>query len=113
MSRKHREIVFHVVAADTAALYRNAIKRNIELAVCRMIGRLPDDLEAEVLFYDSFAIMTSARNHLTRRRKLTLADLSNEPWTLLPFDSYFGSVIEETFRANGREPPRVAVAGLS
>jgi DNA-binding transcriptional LysR family regulator len=113
MSRKHRELVFHVVASDTAGLYRSVIERNIEFAVCRIIGRLPDELEAEVLFHDSFAIMTSARNPLTRRRKLTLADLSNEPWTLFPFDSFFGSVIEETFRANGQEPPRLTVTSLS
>jgi len=71
----------------------------IEFAICRMIGRLPDELAADVLFYDAFSIVTSAKNPLTRRRKLRLADLANEPWTLLPFDSFFGSVIAEAFRA--------------
>jgi LysR family pca operon transcriptional activator len=78
-----------------------------------MIGRLPDELAADVLFYDTFSIVTSAKNPLTRRRKLRLADLANEPWTLLPFDSFFGSVIAEAFRANGQEPPRPTVASLS
>jgi DNA-binding transcriptional LysR family regulator len=88
-------------------------ERNIEFAICRMIGRLPDELAAEVLFHDVFAIVTSAKNPLTRRRKLALADLAHEPWTLLPFDSFFGAVIAEAFRANGQEPPRPTVASLS
>jgi len=103
---------FHVVAGDTASLYKDVSERNIEFAICR-IGPLPDELVADVLFYDAFSIVTSAKNPLTRRRKLTLADLGNQPWTLLPFDSFFGSVIAETFRANGHEPPRPTVASLS
>src|SRR5256886_15688199 len=78
-----------------------------------MIGRLPDELAADVLFYDAFSIVTSAKNPLTRRRRRTLADLRNEPWALLPFDSFFGSVIAEAFRANGQEPPRPTVASVS
>ena len=106
LSRKYPQMFFHLVAGDTSSLYRDVSERNIEFAVCRMIGRLPNELAAEVLFYDAFSIVTSAKNPLTRRRKLTLADLANEPWTLLPFDSFFGSVIAEAFRANGQEPPR-------
>src|SRR5262249_49612865 len=76
-------------------------------------GRLPDELAAEILFYDTLAVMTAAKNPLTRRRKLTLAQIADEPWTLLPSDSFFGAVIAETFRANGHEPPRPTVTSLS
>lgn len=113
LSRKYPGMFFHIAAGDTATLYRDVLQRNIEFAICRMIGRLPDELAAEVLFYDAFSIMTSAKNPLTRRRKLTLADLADEPWTLFPFDSFFGSVIAEAFRANGLELPRLTVASLS
>ena len=113
LSRKYPRLSFHVLPDDTASLYKDVSERNIEVAICRMIGRLPDELVADVLFYDAFSIVTSAKNPLTRRRKLALADLANEPWTLLPFDSFFGSVIAEAFRANGLEPPRPTVASLS
>src|SRR5262249_2335062 len=98
LSRKHHQLVFHAVAGDNASLYRDVADRTIELAICRMIGPLPGELSGEILFYDSFAIVTAATNPLTRRRKLTLADLENEPWTLFPYDSVFGSVIGDTFR---------------
>jgi len=113
LSRRYPQISFHVTTGGNAALYRGIAERNIELAICRMIGRLPDELDGEVLCHDSFSIATSATNPLTRRRKLTFADLVHEPWTVFPFDSVFGSVIAEAFRVNGYEPPRLTVASPS
>jgi DNA-binding transcriptional LysR family regulator len=113
LSRKYPRTFFHLVATDSSELYRAVVDRNIELAICRMIGRLPAELAAETLFYDTMAVMTAAKNPLTRRRKLTLAQIADEPWTLLPSDSFFGAVIAETFRANGHEPPRPTVTSLS
>jgi DNA-binding transcriptional LysR family regulator len=113
LSRKHPRMVFHIVAGDTATLYKDVAERNIDLAVCRMIGNLPDELSAETLFDDSVAVMTTADNPLTRRRHLTLADLMNEPWVLFPYESFFGGVIADIFRANGLEPPRLTVSTLS
>jgi LysR family pca operon transcriptional activator len=113
MSRKYPQMNFHFVSGDTASLYRDVATRNIELAICRMIGRLPDEVEAEVLFRDSVAIMTAASNPVTRRRNLTLTDLLNEPWLLFPYDSFFGSMIGEIFRKNGVDPPRLTISTLS
>jgi DNA-binding transcriptional LysR family regulator len=109
LSRKYPRMSFHVIAHDTVGLYREVMERNVELAICRMLGPLPAELAAEVLFHDSLAILTSARNPMTRRHKVTLADLVNEPWVQLPGDSLFGSMVIEVFRAHGHEPPRPTV----
>lgn len=113
LSRSYPRMFFHIVAGDTATLYTDVAERNIELAICRMIGKLPDELAAEILFHDSVAVMTAAANPLARRRNLKLADLANEPWVLFPYESFFGGVIAEIFRANGHEPPRLTVSTLS
>jgi len=113
LSRNYPRMFFHIVAGDTATLYTDVAERNIELAICRTIGELPDELAAEILFHDSVAVMTAAANPLARRRNLKLADLANEPWVLFPYDSFFGGVIAEIFRANGHEPPRLTVSTLS
>jgi DNA-binding transcriptional LysR family regulator len=113
LSRKHPALAFHVISRDTAALYRSVAEKHVELAICRMIGRLPGELATEILFHDAFAVMTSADNPLTRRRKLTLAELASEPWTLFPPDDFFGAVIADAFRANGHEPPRLTVTSVS
>lgn len=113
LSRQHPKMVFHIVSGGTAELYSAVANRSVEFAVCRMIGRLPDELAAEILFHDAFAVMASAENPLTRRRKLAWSDLADEPWTLYPPDNIFGSVVAEAFRVNGLEPPRLTVASAS
>jgi DNA-binding transcriptional LysR family regulator len=113
LSRNYPRMFFHIVAGDTAMPYTDVAERNIELAICRMIGKLPDELAAEILFHDSVSVMTAAANPLARRRNLKLADLANEPWVLFPYESFFGGVIAEIFRANGHEPPRLTVSTLS
>ncbi|HEY1545688.1 MAG TPA: LysR family transcriptional regulator [Xanthobacteraceae bacterium] len=109
LSRKYPRMTFHVIAGNTASLYQDVVDRNVEFAICRMIGAMPDDLAAEVLFHDALAILTAAANPLTHRRKLTLADLVDEPWVQLPEDSLFGAMVTEVFRAKGYEPPRPTV----
>jgi LysR family pca operon transcriptional activator len=113
LSREHPKMFFHVVSGGTDELYSAVADRRVEFAVCRMIGRLPDELAAEVLFHDAFAVMASTENPLTRKRKLAWADLADEPWTFYAMDSFFGGVIAEAFRVNGLEPPRVTVAAES
>jgi len=70
-------------------------------------------MTAEVVFHDSLVVLSSAKNPLTRRRKLTLVELMDEPWALQPADSFFSSLIDDVFRANGHQPPRSTVATLS
>jgi len=113
LSRKYPSMFFHVVAGDTSTLYSDVIARNVELAICRMIGPFPDELSAEVILHDALAVMTSEKNPLTRRRKLTLEDLADEPWALFPPDSFFGSLVANMFRANGHEPPHLTMTSLS
>src|ERR1051325_1265742 len=79
LAREHPKMFFHVTSGGTDELYKAVADRRVEFAVCRMIGRLPDELSAEVLFQDAFAVMASAENPLTRKRKLAWADLIDEP----------------------------------
>jgi DNA-binding transcriptional LysR family regulator len=113
LSREHPKMVFHIFSGGTSQQYSAVADRRVEFAVCRMIGRLPNELSAEILFHDAFVVMASAENPLTRRRKLTWVDLADEPWTLYPLDTFFGSVIADAFRVNGLEAPRVTVTSES
>jgi DNA-binding transcriptional LysR family regulator len=113
LSRKYPQTYFHVVTGDGGTLYKNLLDKSIEVAICRMMGPLPEELAAEVVFHDSLVVLSSAKNPLTRRRKLTLAELMDEPWALPPADSFFSSLIDDVFRSNGYQPPRSTVATLS
>ena len=61
-----------------------------------------DDLDIEILLHDPHFVVVGARSPWTRRRKLTLAELVNEPWIFPPNRVVMG-LIEEAFEANGLE----------
>ena len=51
-----------------------------------------------------------ANNPWTRRRKVALKELVQEPWAMLPPDTYVGALIVEVFRASGLAVPHNTVA---
>jgi DNA-binding transcriptional LysR family regulator len=63
----------------------------------------------ERLFDDVFVVCAAADHPLAKRRRLTMADLSDELWTLsvpaVPNVQY----LHNTLRASGLPPPRVAI----
>src|SRR5215216_5014617 len=113
LSRQYPRMAFHVVVGDTAVLYREMTERNIELAMSRLTSPVAEERSAEILFHDSSVVVTGATNPLTRRRKIALAELINEPWVLGPTDSYYGSFQAAVFRALGLVPPRLTVSTVS
>ena len=63
----------------------------------------------EFLFDDSYVVAAGAQNPWVRRRRIELAELVNEPWTLPPPESVIGSIAMEAFRASGLDYPRTTV----
>ena len=53
--------------------------------------------------------MAGAQNPWVRRRKIELAELVNELWTLPPPESALGAVFKEAFRASGLDYPRTTM----
>jgi DNA-binding transcriptional LysR family regulator len=113
LSRQYPRMTFHVITGDTGILYRELAARNIELVLSRIAGPLGDEHSVEILFHDALVVVTGSNNPLTRRRKIQLAQLRDEPWALLPLDSHFGSLVAEAFRASGLAPPRLTIATTS
>ena len=68
------------------------------------------DFEAETFFNEGLVVVAGARNPWTRRRKVRLADLIDEPWLLPPLDAAIGALVTQIFRANGLELPRNRIA---
>jgi DNA-binding transcriptional LysR family regulator len=110
LTRRHPRIVFQVVTAAGPPLYRNLIERHVELAISSVAGaEAGADMVVENLFDDYFVIVAGSQSPWAHRRKIELAELVNEAWTLLPSDSIARAVAVEAFRARGLEPPRTTV----
>jgi DNA-binding transcriptional LysR family regulator len=113
LSRQFPRLRFHVTVGDAAALYRGLADRRFEVALFRIGKRVPDEFDVDTLFDDVLIVATGAKSPLTRRRKLALSDLLDEPWATFPSDSPYGSLVEDVFRSRGLNPPQPTVASLS
>jgi DNA-binding transcriptional LysR family regulator len=115
LSRQYPRAMFHLIPADPMTLLNRELRqRTVELVVIPTSGLSPgSDVDLEILFDDRFVVMGGAESKWTRRRKLTLADLIDEPWVLPPPDSIPGRNIATAFRAAGLEPPRAHMVSFS
>lgn len=110
LSRQYPRVVFHVAPGGTLALSEQLRARRIELGFARMYEVAPEgDLNHEVLAEEPFVVVAGLDNPWTRRRRIKLAELVNEPWTWPTSGTTFDSLVAEAFRASGLEPPRATV----
>jgi DNA-binding transcriptional LysR family regulator len=112
LNRKHSGIRFLPVEGDTILLQNRELRqRRIEM----VLGRSPvpcaeTDMEAEALFNDQLYVTVGVHSRWARRRRLQLADLHNVPWSLPPYDSVVGALIQESFRASGLAVPEPSIS---
>jgi len=114
LTRQHPRMVFDIVTAPVLSLYRDLTERKIELVVTRLVDFANRrNMTIETLFEDDIVVVAGAQNPWMRRRRIDLADLVGEPWTLPPRDTGLGAFAEGAFRARGLEPPQPTVITYS
>ena len=110
LARRYPRLTFQVLATDSATAYRALIERSVDLVVGHVIEPIAEEhMNVETLLHDPHVVVAGAQNPWTRRRRVTLADLMNEPWTLPAPEAPYGSVVLEAFRAHGLGVPRTVV----
>ena len=87
LSRQYPRISVHLVTGSRR-LCGELIERKIELVIIRIAKPIFD----QQLVVENFSMIhlwwrRGSQNPWTRRRRIQLAELVNEPWVLLPFDS--------------------------
>jgi DNA-binding transcriptional LysR family regulator len=107
--RQHPRINFQVVDANSATLLaRELPDRRVELAIVPLVGTfVSEELEATILFRDHLRLVVGTKSRWASRRRVTLADLTDEPWCVA--SSAIGSLIAEAFHTSGLPMPRIAM----
>jgi DNA-binding transcriptional LysR family regulator len=114
LSRDRPRLTFEVFQENVASRFRELRERNVDLALARLLEPLDDDdLEAETLFDDRMYVVAGAANSLTRRRKIKLAELADEPWIAIPSADSRSAFSAEIFRSCGLKMPRPTVVTFS
>jgi DNA-binding transcriptional LysR family regulator len=105
--RKHPLISIQVKPLGAVAqIHRDLRERSVDLILSRAAQTPEQDLDNDILFYDRTLVVVGSKNPWARRRKIKLAELIDQPWSLSPPDTVIGMLIEEAFRANGLDVPR-------
>jgi len=112
LSRLYPRIVFRVVAegANQPAQRQNLAERAVDLLVFRKVLTVSDEQTSfEFLFDSPYVVAAGVSSPWVRRRRVALAELMNESWTLPAPDDAFGSFVTDAFRAGGLDYPRATV----
>src|SRR5262249_10760001 len=114
LSRRYPRIVFHVVPGAADALHGELNARNLDLVVARGVGPFNEgQFGFEILYDDSFVVLAGVQSPWARRRRIELAELVNEPWTLPSPDDVGGAAAMGVFRASGLDYPRATLVTVS
>ena len=110
LSQHHPRITFRLVCGETEAGLRELSERNVDFLMARGFDPVADErLGFEFLFEDYYVVVAGAKSPWARRRKIELAELVKESWTLPPPTTVIGSVVREACRAKGLDYPRTTV----
>jgi len=111
MSADYPGIRFEVFDIDEIETLK---RRQVELAITRRFSGHEDaDVHEEVLFDDPLLVFAASDSAWARRRKISLGDLADAPWSIPFYNSPVGRLIVEAFRAEGLEPPKARVKSFS
>lgn len=111
----HPRVVLDVDTVNAASFSPQLRDRALDLVLTR--GGWPldspdlgEDFILETLFNDNLVVAVGSGNPLARRRKLSWAELGDQPWILTDWNY---QLVVEAFDAHGLKPPPVHIRTLS
>jgi DNA-binding transcriptional LysR family regulator len=114
IARKHPRITYRVLVSDTDTLGRELRERTLDVLLTGWFTSLvADDLAAELMYSAPLAVMADKSHRLVARKKLKLADLMEERWTLSPPDTFLGRIVVDAFRRRKLQLPPTVVTTVS
>lgn len=115
LGQRHPRMRVHIVESNTAAMdFVDLRERRVDVMLGRFArGRLPDDLQQDVLLTEELLVVTGAQNAWAHRQAMTFADLADRAWVLAPPGSAVHDLVAAAFRAVGVAMPAVAITTYS
>jgi DNA-binding transcriptional LysR family regulator len=106
----HPRVICHVIIGVHETICGALEERDVDVVISAITAPFAEDhRQAEALYTGSRFVVAAAENPWARRRRVGLADLMNEPWTLPPPNSLAGAIANDDYRAARLDVPRAAV----
>lgn len=114
LSQHYPDVVIHVTAASAEPLeYPELRDRKVDVVLARISRTFAHtELNVEILFDDPPRVAVGTHSPWARRRKVALADLVNEKWTLSS-DQVIHDLVYDAFRSKGLPAPKETVSASS
>ena len=102
IQRMYPDISVQVSPQDVLSQQMQGLReRTIDVILARLPAAVDDDVAVERLFHDPAYVIAAANNPWARRRKIELADLTDEHWCLPPAGSLPSNMFAAALRAGG------------
>jgi len=109
-SKQYPHIAVHTDLIDHSEVFLGLRERRYDCVLMPeqtvVHDEAADDLKMEILYDDTVSVAAGAHSKWARRRKIDLAELIDEPWTLPGPTSWGRTLQEELFRARGLSRPK-------
>jgi len=110
LSPRYPRLEFHIVRPDTAAMFGELEARGVDLIFYTLDKPVSDDhLNVEFLYDEPIVVAVGTNSPWTRRRRVKLADLADEPWILPSPPGFVTSAIANAYHACGLNAPQPVV----
>lgn len=97
----------------TLEVWEQLRERAVDLVLARLTGAFSaEDLKIEVLAYDRHYVVAGASSPWAHRRKISLAELVDEPWTFT-HNEVIRTLLVAAFKAHGLAVPKERVTAVS
>jgi DNA-binding transcriptional LysR family regulator len=114
LTGRHPRMKFQVTDSDAATLCGMLRERKLDFVVGRVQGSIfGEDLISEFLFDDCLHVVAGAKSPWSRRRRIELAEVCEEPWLMPESDNIAMALISDGFRSAGVTPPAPQVISNS
>jgi DNA-binding transcriptional LysR family regulator len=113
LSPRHPRIAFQLVRVDQARPYRELESRGVDFVIVEEHPVNEDEMDAEILYTEPVVVAVGLQSRWTRRRRVDLGELVDEPWLLPAPESFVTSLVVDAFRSHGLRPPKPVVLASS
>jgi DNA-binding transcriptional LysR family regulator len=114
LASKYPRVGYDVMVIDLDTLIGELRQRTRDVVVTRWAAPpVADDLAVQPLFKSPLAVVAAQGHPLLRRKRLSLADVMDERWTLSPPDSFLGRIVVDLFRRRKLPLPPAVVTTIS
>lgn len=111
LSLRYPRMTFNALTGDTATVHRALTERRVDFVLAQRIGAFSDrQLNFDKLYEERYVVLAGVNNRWARRKKIALAELLDEQWTLSSPETVIGIVANEAFATSGLRSPRVVVS---